>query len=144
MPASSATTTVLESRATRLRCRCRRTAPRSGGAARPGVACSSPSARGWRRRARGTESGRRRPRRPASAKRPLVDLVGGDFEEVAALADGDLADEVALLVDLGVGLGDDRGLFLVGGEVVDLVGDAAVPSTMRYGVSMKPNSLTRA
>jgi hypothetical protein len=36
-----------------------------------------------------------------------VDLVGGHFEEVAVLTDGDLADEVALVVDLGVGLGDD-------------------------------------
>ena len=56
----------------------------------------------------------------------VVDFVGGDFEELAVLTDGDLADEVALVVDLGVGLGDDLGLFLVGGEVFDLVGDAAV------------------
>ena len=55
-----------------------------------------------------------------------VDLAGGDLEEVAVLADGDLADEVVLVVDLGVGLGDDLALFLVGGEVLDLVGDAAV------------------
>ena len=55
-----------------------------------------------------------------------VDLAGGDFEEVAVLADGDLADEVVLVVDFGVGLGDDLALFLVGGEVLDLVGDAAV------------------
>ena len=56
----------------------------------------------------------------------VMDLGGGDFEELAVLADGDLADEVALVVDLGVGLGDDLGLFLVGGQVVDLVGGAAV------------------
>ena len=35
-------------------CRCRRWAPPARAAARPGAACSSPSARGWRRRARGT------------------------------------------------------------------------------------------
>ena len=35
-------------------CRCRRSATPARGAARPGAACSSPSARGWRRRARGT------------------------------------------------------------------------------------------
>ncbi len=56
----------------------------------------------------------------------VVDLGGADLEELAVLADGDLADEVALVVDLGVGLGDDLGLLLVGGEVVDLVGGAAV------------------
>ena len=55
-----------------------------------------------------------------------MDFAGGHFEEVAVLADGDLADEVVLVVDLGVGLGDDFALFLVGGEILDLVGDAAV------------------
>ena len=48
-----------------LPCRCRRTAPRRGAAAPPGAACSSPSARGWRRRSRGTGSATRRPRRAA-------------------------------------------------------------------------------
>ena len=62
-----------------------------------------------------------RARRPCSRPREALDL-----EELAVLADGDLADEVALVVDLGVGLGDDLGLLLVGGEVVDLVGGAAV------------------
>jgi hypothetical protein len=41
-----------------------------------------------------------------------------------------------------VRLRDDVVFFLVGGEVIDLVGDLAV-STLRYGVSMKPNSLMR-
>ena len=40
-----------------------------GAAAPPGAACSIPSARGWRRRSRGTGSARRRPRRAASARR---------------------------------------------------------------------------
>ena len=55
-----------------------------------------------------------------------VDLAGGHLDEVAVLAGGHLADEVALVIDLGVGLGDDLALFLVGGEVLDLVGDATV------------------
>ena len=55
-----------------------------------------------------------------------VDRLGVDFEEVAAVAHSDLADEVALLVELGVGLGDDLALLLVGGEVLDLVRHAAV------------------
>ncbi len=38
-----------------LPCRCRPTALRPGSAAPPGAACSNPSARGWRRRSRGTE-----------------------------------------------------------------------------------------
>ena len=46
-------------------CRCRRTAPRRESAAPPGAACSSPSARGWRHRSRGTGSATRRPRRAA-------------------------------------------------------------------------------
>ena len=51
-------------------CRCRPAARRSAPAAPPGAACSSPSARGWRRRSRGTESAPPRPRRAASATRP--------------------------------------------------------------------------
>ena len=51
-------------------CRCRRTAPRREPAAPPGAACSSPSARGWRRRSRGTGSAPPRPKRAASATRP--------------------------------------------------------------------------
>ncbi len=46
-----------------------------------------------------------------------IDRLRIDLEEVAAVAHGDLADEVALLVDLGVGLGDDLALLLIGGEV---------------------------
>ena len=55
-----------------------------------------------------------------------VDLVRSDFEEVAGIAGGDLADEIALVIDLGVGLGDGFAFLLVGGEVNDLVGDAAL------------------
>jgi hypothetical protein len=55
-----------------------------------------------------------------------VDFGGRHFEEVAVLADGDLPDKVRLVIDLGVGLGDDLALFLVGGEVFDLVGNLAV------------------
>ena len=55
----------------------------------------------------------------------VVDLGGGNLEELAVLTDGDLAYEEALLVDLGIGLGDYLGLLLVSGEVLDLVGGAA-------------------
>ena len=55
-----------------------------------------------------------------------LNFAGRDFEEVAVLTNGDLADEMVLVVDLGVGLRDDFALFLVSGEVLDLVGDAAV------------------
>ena len=51
-------------------CRCPRTGPRSGSAARPDAACSSPSARGTRRRARGTGSSRWRPTPSGAARRP--------------------------------------------------------------------------
>ena len=51
--------------------------------------------------------------------------------------------ELALLVDLGVRLRDHELAFLDRGQVVDLVGHAAV-TTLRYGVSMKPYSLVRA
>ena len=46
-------------------------------------------------------------------------------------------------VDLGVGLGDDELLLLERGQEDDVVGDRA-PLTLRYGVSMKPNSFVRA
>ena len=50
-------------------CRCRPAARRSSAAAPPGAACSSPSARGWRRRARGTGSSPWRRTRSAPARR---------------------------------------------------------------------------
>ena len=50
-------------------CRCRPAARRSSAAAPPGAACSSPSGRGWRRRARGTGSSPSRPTRSARARR---------------------------------------------------------------------------
>ena len=49
--------------------RCRSAARRSPAAAPPGAACSSPSARGWRRRAPGTGSSPSRPTRSARARR---------------------------------------------------------------------------
>ena len=52
--------------------------------------------------------------------------------------------ERAVGVERRVGLGDDVVLFLVGGQVDDLVGDLAVRRPCGTGVSMKPNSLTRA
>ena len=54
------------------RCRCRPAASRRAGTAPPGAACSSPSARGSRRRARGTESARPPPTRSATAPRPCT------------------------------------------------------------------------
>ena len=45
---------------------------RRAGRAPPDAACSSPSARGWRRRARGTESAKPPPTRSATAPRPCT------------------------------------------------------------------------
>ena len=56
----------------------------------------------------------------------VVDVSGGYLEELAVFTDGDLAHKVPLVVELGVSLRDDLGLLLVGGEVVNLVGYAAV------------------
>ena len=55
-----------------------------------------------------------------------MDFVRVDFEKFAVLADGDFANEVALVVELGVGLRDDFALFLVGGEILNLVADPAI------------------
>ena len=52
--------------------------------------------------------------------------------------------ELALLVDRRAGLGDVVPLLLQGGEELDLVVRPGPPTTLRYGVSMKPNSFTRA
>ena len=61
----------------RAPCPCRPAASRHAASAPPGAACSSPSARGSRRRARGTESARRRPTRSASATRPCTGCWSG-------------------------------------------------------------------
>ena len=54
----------------------------------------------------------------------VLDLVGAGLRERVAVARRDpLVDEVALLVELGVRLGDDVLLLLVGREVLDLGGD---------------------
>ena len=127
MPASSATTTILESRATRSSM----PVPTNG---RLGLEEGHALALHVRAHERAVgvvmlEEGDH----PGGDRDHLlrgdvhvVDLGGADLEEFAVLSDGDLADEVALVVDLGVGLGDDLGLLLVGGQVVDLVRGAAV------------------
>ena len=58
----------------------------------------------------------------------VVDLAGEELGDLAvALAhQHPLVDELALLVERGVGLRDDVAVLVVGGEVVDLVGDRAV------------------
>ena len=56
----------------------------------------------------------------------VVDVSGGYLEELAVFTHGDLAHKVPLVVELRVRLRDDLGLLLVGGEVVNLVGYAAV------------------
>ncbi len=82
---------------------------------------------------------------------------GGDVHVLHVLRGGDgvhitlpLADqhavlgEGAVLVQRGVRLRHHVAVLLVGGQVVDLIGDPAV-ETLRYGgVSMNPNAFTRA
>ena len=111
-------------------CPCRPAAPRCAAAAPPGAACCSPSARGWRRRARGTGSGRGRRSRAASATRPCSrprpawpsGTRPWSRESTSGLT------KRPLLVERRVGLGDDDVVLLVGGQVDDLVADAAVRS----------------
>ena len=75
-----------------------------------------------------------------------LDHVGRDHLEVAVEAGGDEAlVELALLVDVGRGLGDVlRPLPRAREYQLHLVGDAALARRVRYGVSTKPYSLTRA
>ena len=74
-----------------------------------------------------------------------LDHLGRDHLEVAVEARRDEAlAELALLVEVGRGLGDVLALFLERRVPVHLVGDACRRSTRRYGVSTKPYSLTRA
>ena len=57
----------------------------------------------------------------------VIDLRRLDVEEVAAVTDGNLlAGELAFVVDRRVRLRDDEILFAVGGEIIDLLGHAAV------------------
>ncbi len=58
----------------------------------------------------------------------VVDVVPGDVVDLSATAaDQDaVLGEVEVLGQAGVGLGDDEAVLLVGGQVVDLVGDDAV------------------
>ncbi len=75
----------------------------------------------------------------------VVHLGRGHVLDLALLpADQDAClDEPAVVVDRRVGLRHDVAVLLVGGQVVDLVGDDTL-DTLRYGVSMNPNGLTRA
>ena len=118
-------------------------APRSAPAAPPGAACWNPSARGWRRRSPGTGSA------PAateticfgetSTRSPGRSAPG----EVACLRTETRSSEPVLRVARRVGLGDDQLVLLHGGQVVQP--SCTWPfSTRRYGVSMKPYSLTWA
>ena len=59
------------------RCPSRCAGPRGGAGARPGAACSSPSGRGWRRRAPGTAPGPPTGRRAAWARRRCSGSVRG-------------------------------------------------------------------
>ena len=52
----------------------------------------------------------------------VVHFLSIDFQELAVLTNGDLTDKVTLVVEFGVGLSNDLTLFLVGGEIFDLVG----------------------
>ena len=58
----------------------------------------------------------------------VVDLIGADGLDVTTLLTNrqSLLNEVAVLVDRGVGLRDDVAVFLISGEVVDLVGDDTI------------------
>jgi hypothetical protein len=75
----------------------------------------------------------------------VVDLRARHVVDLAALtANQDaILGERAITAQDGVRLGLDVPVLLVGGQVVDVVGDGAVLD-LRYGVSMKPNGLTRA
>ena len=55
----------------------------------------------------------------------VVDVFRVDFEDIVAIADGDLALEAGGVVELGVGLGDLEFFFLVRGHELDLAGDLA-------------------
>jgi hypothetical protein len=60
-----------------------------------------------------------------------VDLFRVNFEELAALTNGDTTDEVTLVVHLRIRLGNDLALFLVGGQIVDLLESLA---TFAYAI----------
>ncbi|CAB4972780.1 unannotated protein [freshwater metagenome] len=76
------------------------------------------------------EGDHRRRDRPELARRDIhvVDVVGEDVVDLAALASDEDAriGHVAFSVNRGVRLGDHVEVFLVGGQVVDIVGDPAV------------------
>ncbi len=102
---------------------------RSSAAARPGAACSSPSGRGWRRRARGTGSSpsrrtrsapaRRRSGRPRSARRRRTGRPGVRQRMQSPSS-------LPVLVDRLVGLRDQALLLLGRVDADDLFGEHAV------------------
>jgi hypothetical protein len=73
----------------------------------------------------------------------VVDVFRVDFEDVVAVADGDLALEAGGFVELGIGLGDLELLFLVTRSWNSTWLETLPRTTLRYGASMKPNSLMR-
>ena len=109
-------------------CRCRPAAPRRGSAAPPGAACSSPSARGWRRRSRGTGSAPRRPRRAASATRRSDRSSSGRHSTkspfLRQLVRSSTMRPCSSICDIG--LGDRVAALVHRREIDDLVGDLAV------------------
>ena len=75
----------------------------------------------------------------------VVDLVGRHEQHVAVEAAGDeIAGQLALGIDLGVGLGDVVAHLFHGREIRRPRRSPCRPSTLRYGLSMKPYLLTRA
>jgi hypothetical protein len=74
----------------------------------------------------------------------VVDVVTGDVVDLAATtADQDAGSSKRMSsLERRVGLRDDEAVLFVGRQVVDLVGDDP-STTLRYGVSTKPNALTR-
>jgi hypothetical protein len=74
----------------------------------------------------------------------VVDLVRVDVRDLAARArTSTFSSRNVPCRRRGVRLRDDVAVLVVGREVLDLVGGAR-SSTLRYGVSMKPNRLMRA
>ena len=118
---------------------------RAHAAARPGAACSSPSARGWRRRSRGTGSAPRRPRRAASARRPCSRR-GRPRETRRRRRGGRRSrspDQAAAARRSACRPGRPVFLLLHRRQIDDLVGHLAVAHPA-VGRSMKPYLLTRA
>ena len=75
----------------------------------------------------------------------VVDFRRLDFEEVAAITHGNFfTGEMTAAVNRRVRLRDEVIFFAIAREIIDLDRSRGRLSTLRYGVSMKPNSLIRA